>query len=287
MAGRHPDLSRELPQLRLSLLAFALLTAASAGSFLGQVKGAPGALGACGDRWRPERNRADLLAAPRLTPGDLEENRFSSHHGLSGAPRRVPAALLAACTAHRAPPPSTDIDEALVRNDMRTLASDDFEGRRPGTAGEEKTVAFLTDQFKKLGLKPGNGESYVQQVPLVEITRGEGRRAVDCGARPACESLALRQGHGHLDPARGARPSRSRRASWCSPATASWHPEFDWNDYAGDRRARQDGARAHAAIPATAGKEPDAVQGQRPELLRALGVQGRRGRPSRRGRPCC
>ena len=49
------------------------------------------------------------------------------------------------------------------------LASDDFEGRRPGTRGEEKTVAFLTAQFRKLGLKPGNGDSYVQQVPLVEI----------------------------------------------------------------------------------------------------------------------
>ncbi len=38
LAGRHPDLTRELPRLSLSLLAFALLTAASAGSFFGQVK---------------------------------------------------------------------------------------------------------------------------------------------------------------------------------------------------------------------------------------------------------
>jgi hypothetical protein len=39
LAGRHPDLTRELPRLTVSLLAFALLTAASAGSFFGQVKG--------------------------------------------------------------------------------------------------------------------------------------------------------------------------------------------------------------------------------------------------------
>jgi hypothetical protein len=39
LAARHPDLTRELPRLTLSLLAFALLTAASAGSFFGQVKG--------------------------------------------------------------------------------------------------------------------------------------------------------------------------------------------------------------------------------------------------------
>jgi len=41
LAGRHPDLWRELPRLCLSLLAFAVLTAASAGSFLGQAKGRP------------------------------------------------------------------------------------------------------------------------------------------------------------------------------------------------------------------------------------------------------
>jgi hypothetical protein len=38
LAGEHPDLTRELPQLVSSLIAFAVLTAASAGSFLGQVK---------------------------------------------------------------------------------------------------------------------------------------------------------------------------------------------------------------------------------------------------------
>ena len=41
LAGRHPDLSHEFPQLLLSLSAFGVLTAASAGSFLGQAKGRP------------------------------------------------------------------------------------------------------------------------------------------------------------------------------------------------------------------------------------------------------
>src|SRR6204780_5648471 len=41
LAGRHPDLWRELPRLSLSLLAFGVLTAASAGSFLGQAKARP------------------------------------------------------------------------------------------------------------------------------------------------------------------------------------------------------------------------------------------------------
>ena len=41
LAGQHPDLAREVPRLVLSLLAFGILTTASAGSFIGQAKGRP------------------------------------------------------------------------------------------------------------------------------------------------------------------------------------------------------------------------------------------------------
>lgn len=61
---------------------------------------------------------------------------------------------------------SSDTMKAVVER----LASDEFEGRAPGTAGEEKTVAYLIEQFRKAGLKPGNNGSWVQQVPLVEIS---------------------------------------------------------------------------------------------------------------------
>lgn len=50
---------------------------------------------------------------------------------------------------------------------VKVLASDEFEGRAPGTKGEEKTVAYLVKQFKKLGLKPGNPDgTYIQKVPM-------------------------------------------------------------------------------------------------------------------------
>ncbi len=54
--------------------------------------------------------------------------------------------------------------------DIQTLASDEFEGRAPSSPGEEKTVEFLKTEFEKLGLEPGNGESFFQDVPLVAIT---------------------------------------------------------------------------------------------------------------------
>src|SRR3954470_7062201 len=51
---------------------------------------------------------------------------------------------------------------------IKVLASDEFEGRAPGTAGEEKTVRYLQEQFKQMGLKPGNPDgTFIQDVPLV------------------------------------------------------------------------------------------------------------------------
>ena len=53
---------------------------------------------------------------------------------------------------------------------IKVLASDEFEGRAPGTKGEELSVQYVTDQFKKIGLKPGNPDgTYTQEVPLAGI----------------------------------------------------------------------------------------------------------------------
>ena len=65
--------------------------------------------------------------------------------------------------------PDPDIDAVLAHT--KVLSSDEFQGRGPGTKGEDLTVAYLIDQFRKMGLKPGNTDgTYVQKVPLVGIT---------------------------------------------------------------------------------------------------------------------
>lgn len=51
-----------------------------------------------------------------------------------------------------------------------TLSSDEFMGRMPFTEGETKTVNYIQEEFKKLGLLPGNGDSYFQDVPMMSIT---------------------------------------------------------------------------------------------------------------------
>ena len=63
-----------------------------------------------------------------------------------------------------------EIDTQTLDRHLSVLASDDFLGRKPFTEGEEKTVHYLMSEFKSLGLKPGNGDSYFQEVPMVEIT---------------------------------------------------------------------------------------------------------------------
>lgn len=56
-----------------------------------------------------------------------------------------------------------------IKKNVAILASDDFMGRKPFTPGEIKTLDFLQQQFKALGVEPGNGNSYLQEVPMVNI----------------------------------------------------------------------------------------------------------------------
>jgi Zn-dependent M28 family amino/carboxypeptidase len=59
--------------------------------------------------------------------------------------------------------------DSLIKH-IVTLSSDEFKGRRPFTVGEEKSIAFLQNTYKGMGLEPGNGSSYLQDVPMVEIS---------------------------------------------------------------------------------------------------------------------
>jgi Zn-dependent M28 family amino/carboxypeptidase len=63
------------------------------------------------------------------------------------------------------------LDSAVMLDDIRRLSSDEFEGRGPGTKGEELTVNYLVDRFKAAGVEPGNPDgTWIQKVPLVGIT---------------------------------------------------------------------------------------------------------------------
>lgn len=81
---------------------------------------------------------------------------------------------LALCSAFAAQANDFDtaynsFNKAKIKQDIKTLSSDAFEGREPSGVGEKMTTDMLIERFKALGLTPGNGNSFTQAVPMVSI----------------------------------------------------------------------------------------------------------------------
>jgi len=85
------------------------------------------------------------------------------------------AVVFSACNSNKSEKVQNDsvalkaINDTAFSKHIAVLASDDFEGRKPFTPGETKTINYLKGEFEKLGLKPGNGDSYFQEVPMVDV----------------------------------------------------------------------------------------------------------------------
>ena len=83
------------------------------------------------------------------------------------------AAALAGCSHAPSPPAAAlaSFSGDRILNHIRVLSSDEFEGRGPGSKGEQLTIKYLEDQYRSAGLEPGNPDgTYLQSVPLVGIT---------------------------------------------------------------------------------------------------------------------
>lgn len=102
------------------------------------------------------------------------------------------AALLPLAACATTPAPTVSADAQRLSGHVRTLASDAFEGRGPATAGEEKTVAYLIEQFQAAGAEPGGaGGGWTQDVPL---GRFELKSTPVTIVKVGGETLNLRQG---------------------------------------------------------------------------------------------
>jgi hypothetical protein len=81
------------------------------------------------------------------------------------------SAVLLASAAYSRPVMDSDL-----RQHIKILASDEFEGRAPGTEGERKTIAYMTEQWAKVGLKPAAADgSWLEPVPLIRRAPGEAK----------------------------------------------------------------------------------------------------------------
>ncbi|UTA54928.1 M28 family metallopeptidase [Lysobacter soli] len=146
----------------------------------------------------------------------------------STATPQTPAAAPATADNHSF---NDAINAADFAQHVKVLASDEFEGRAPGSAGEEKTVQYLEAQFKRMGLKPGNGDSYFQTVPMVETTADESTTlTIDAKGKPR----TLKFGD---DMVVGTRTGREDVKVDGSQLVFVGYgvnaPEQNWNDYAG------------------------------------------------------
>ena len=114
---------------------------------------------------------------------------------------------------------------------IAVLASDSLEGRKPFSEGEVKTINYLKTEFEKLGLQPGNGDSYFQKVPLVDIMSKPTGKLVFKGAKSNVELNYLD------DFVAASRRVREKVDLKDSEMIFAGYgivaPEYGWNDYAG------------------------------------------------------
>ncbi|MFA6084391.1 M28 family metallopeptidase [Mucilaginibacter sp.] len=140
------------------------------------------------------------------------------------------AAFLSGCAGNSKKETATDTALAAdIKQHIAVLANDSLLGRKPFSVGEEKTIAYIAAQFKKMGLEPGNNGSYYQDVPMVEIKLANVPTMQISGKT----SLKMEAGVNFVAATRREVPTVELKNS---PLVFAGYgivaPEYKWNDYA-------------------------------------------------------
>jgi len=128
--------------------------------------------------------------------------------------------------------PGTGISESIYVEHLKTLSSDEFEGRAPGTRGERLTLDYLVGEFREMGLEPGYGDSFLQPVEMREINN-EHRSDLVIGFDDD-SSLTLSYPEEMIIWSR--RPDSEHAVEDSELVFVGYGvvaPEYDWNDYEG------------------------------------------------------
>lgn len=156
---------------------------------------------------------------------------------------------LAACGQQEAPekttvkPQQSAVNEAqpnseriaqfnqTIHRHLKVLAADEFEGRAPATPGGKKTINYLKQQFESMGLSPGNGDSFLQRVPVAEIITDP---AVHISLSAADYSDNLAYGKQMMVATQQQQPLiEVKDSDMVFVGYGINAPERNWNDYAG------------------------------------------------------
>jgi Zn-dependent M28 family amino/carboxypeptidase len=131
-------------------------------------------------------------------------------------------------------PPQAALDMITaggVMNHIKVLASDEYEGRGPGTPGEDLSINYIADQFKKIGLSPGNTDgTYFQKVPLVGIAT---QQDAEMKVKASGKEMKLRFSEDFV--ARSVRVTEKTGfdADMIFVGYGVVAPEYGWDDYKG------------------------------------------------------
>jgi Zn-dependent M28 family amino/carboxypeptidase len=142
--------------------------------------------------------------------------------------------LLASCN------PKTAVDDNdgiaafsadSMKNHIAMLASDSFMGRKPFTIGETRTIAYLQKEFAAAGLEPGNGNSFLQEVPMVNI---KATAAPSMQVKSAKGNFTLKAFDDYIiwtDKTDSSITVDNAELVFAGYGVVA--PEYNWNDYAG------------------------------------------------------
>ena len=148
-----------------------------------------------------------------------------------GSTDTAPASGPAPATAQKPLAELPSIDQARVLEHVKALSSDAFEGRLPGTKGEDLTVKYISEQYQAAGLEPGNPDgTWVQKVPLVGITGKPSAMTLAKGG----QRTSLKYGDDMIAWTRHVTDKVTLDASeMIFVGYGVEAPEFNWDDYKG------------------------------------------------------
>ncbi|MDP4709613.1 MAG: M28 family metallopeptidase [Saprospiraceae bacterium] len=128
-------------------------------------------------------------------------------------------------------PEGSQIDSLALSDYLSQLSSDAFMGRKPLSEGEPLTTEYLKNALSALGVAPGNGDSYFQDVPLIEIT---GRPATTMQVKSPSGVFELQSGSDYTILTQREQELvelKDAELVFCGYGIVA--PEYGWNDYAG------------------------------------------------------
>ena len=124
-----------------------------------------------------------------------------------------------------------EVNQTTIGKHIDRLASDEFLGRKPFTEGEVKTLNYLKAEFEKLGLLPGNGDSFFQDVPMVEITGVPSENMVITGKNGSINLASLKDFVATTNKVVTDISLENSELVFAGYGIVA--PEYGWNDYEG------------------------------------------------------